>query len=364
MGGTKGDRGESTRRYVVTCNSILTQVTILQNIARDLWILALEMNPLPGPPIRPDVEEDEGNSQAGPGPSTMSMAKEKESAYPSGSASQPLPPARNKTQKMEMDEARAAGDITIPPRRKAGRPIGSRDTQRRKPKRKRAGHGETEIEDGRPVKVKKGRPKGSLKTAKKKKVKIDVPQDGDVDMDMTSEEEDPDGADEEEMTEDDGKWTEEEDLNDEKHDEQSHDDLMMPDTKDYDDDDLDTDLEDYDYGEESDRELELELDLLERVSILSNDDSDMESDSGESILLDGKIKKIPFANGKTHMMDAERPGIFISASGHAYGVKNSSTLKWSSGKHLKGISAETVLHILVLSLWIMRVPIMLIDVMR
>jgi hypothetical protein len=322
------------------------------------------MNPIPGPPIRPDVEEDDGSGQAGPGPSTMSMAREKQSAYPSGSASQPLPHAKTKPQKMETDEARAAGDAPIPPRRKAGRPIGSRDTQPRKAKTKQSRPGEIEMEDNRPVKLKKGRPKGSLNKAKKKKVKIDVPQDGDVDMDMTSEDEDLGDGDEDETTEDDGIWTGEEDLNDEKHDEQSDDDLMMPDTKDYDGDDLDTDLDEYDYGEESERELELELDLLERVSILSNDDSDMVSDSGESIVLDGKIKKIPFANGKTHMMDVERPGIFISASGHAYGVKNSSTLKWSSGKHLKGISAETVLHILVLSLWMMRIPIMLIDVMR
>ena len=322
------------------------------------------MNPIPGPPIRPDVEEDDGNGQAGPGPSTMSMAKEKQSAYPSGSASQPLPHAKTKTQKMEMDGTRAAGDATIPPRRKAGRPAGSRDTQPRKPKTKRPRPGEIDTENDRPIKLKKGRPKGSLNNVKKKKVKLDVPQDGDVDMDMTSGEEDSGDANEHETTEDDGKWTGEEDLLDEKHDEQTDDDLMMPDAKDYDSDNLDTDLDEYDYGEESERELELELDLLERVSILSNDDSDLASDSGESIVLDGKIRKIPFANGTTHMMDAERPGTFISASGHAYGVKDSSTLKWSSGKHLKGISAETVLHILVLSLWMMRVPIMLIDVMR
>jgi hypothetical protein len=296
----------------------------------------------------------------------MLLAKDKHAAlaYPSGSASQPLPPiARNKPHKMDMDEARAAGDA-IPPRRKAGRPIGSRDSQPRKTRTKRMRPGDNEQDGQQRNKPRKGRPKGSINTAKKKKVKIDAPQDGDVDMDMTSEEEDPGDEDEDDddVTEDDRDWPEEADLNDDKHDEMSGDDLMLPDTKDYDDDDLDTDLDEYDYGEESERELE--LDLLERVAILSNDDSDVDSTSGESIVLDGKIKKIPFANGKTHMMDAERPGIFISASGHAYGVKSSSALKWSSGKHLKGISAETVLHILVLSLWIMRVPIMLIDVMR
>lgn len=126
------------------------------------------------------------------------------------------------------------------------------------------------------------------------------------------------------------------------------------------DDDGDIDNDEYDYG---DSEGDIESDLLERLSAFSDDDSVSSQSSLESILIEGTVK-VPFSNGKVHHMDKDVRGRFISTSGFPYGVKHSSNLKWSSGNHVQGVSAETVVHILVLSLWMMRIPIMMIDIMR
>ena len=186
-------------------------------------------------------------------------------------------------------------------------------------------------------------------------------------MDATDDEREVDDDGRDGLTDDveDDKWTDDDDDSDDPDDADDQgerisegDQYALPERNDEDDDGMDKD--EYEYGES---EKEIESDLLERLSAFSGDESVSSKSSLQSVSIEG-IVKIPFTNGKVHLMDKENKGRFISTSGFAYGVKQSSNLVWSSGAHMKGITAETVVHILVFSLWMMRIPIMLIDVMR
>lgn len=359
MGCTERDRGELHDKSLVDPeNSKLS--TLSQVIARDLWILALEVHPTPEPPIPPADDDEEHNSQGGPGPSTMSIAAQKQSAYPSGSASQPLPSVKKRTASQpvtreESVQAEPRASTEEPKKRGRGRPSGRTDSKPRRPGRH---HPELRTlgQDALPRK-KRGRPLGRKNTKKKK---VTIAGGADFDMDATDEDEGLDEDDLEHLT-DDEDWTDDDIDTPDKRDDQKveGEPYTLLDQK-PNDDDGDIDNDEYDYG---DSEGDIESDLLERLSAFSDDDSVSSQSSLESILIEGTVK-VPFSNGKVHHMDKDVRGRFISTSGFPYGVKHSSNLKWSSGNHVQGVSAETVVHILVLSLWMMRIPIMMIDIMR
>jgi hypothetical protein len=338
-----------------------------------LWILALELHPTPDPPVPYAQEDEEGDGQAGPGPSTVYMAAQKQPAYPSGSASQPLPAITKRVSSRPAQQHEGEGEMTrlgLPAveQKKRGRPLGRRDTKPRKIRGSGAQNQDPAVLGLGPAtsgeKKKRGRPAGR-KNGTKKKVKIRRLEDGDYDLDATEDEEgEPDEDDLEEFTDDDREeWTDDNVDNPDGQGERisEGDQYAVPGQREYDnDEDRETDKDEYEYGES---ERDVESDLLERLSAFSDDESVSSKSSLESVLIEGTVK-VPFSNGNVHLMDKDIKGRFISTSGFAYGVKHSSNLKWSSGSHLKGVSAETVVHILVLSLWMMRIPIMLIDIIR
>lgn len=302
----------------------------------------------------------------------MDMAAQKQPGYPSRSASQPLPAVskRGSSRPVVSREGEGEGEARrgspAVEQKKRGRPLGRKDSKPRKSR----GSAQKENQDSAVpepplatsgVKKKRGRPPGQ-KNGTKKKVRIRRPDGGDYDMDATEDEGEPGEDDSEEFTDDDPEeWTDDEIDNADEKGNGDGDHYAIPGERDYEDEDgRETDKDEYEYGES---ERDIESDLLERLSAFSDDESVTSKNSVESVLIEGTIK-VPFSNGNVHLMDKDNKGRFISTSGFAYGVKRSSNLKWSSGSHLKGVSAETVVHILVLSLWIMRIPIMLVDIMR
>jgi hypothetical protein len=301
----------------------------------------------------------------------MDMAAQKQPGYPSRSTSQPLPAVSKRGSSRpvisrEREEEARRGSPAIE-QKKRGRPLGRKDSKPRKSR----GSAQKETRDpavpeppsttSGAKKKKRGRPPGQ-KNGTTKKVRIRRPDGGDYDMDATEDEGEPGEDDTEEFTDDDpGEWTDDEIDNADEKGDGDGDQYDIPGERDYEDEDgRETDKDEYEYGES---ERDIESDLLERLSAFSDDESVTSKNSVESVLIEGTIK-VPFSNGNVHLMDKDNKGRFISTSGFPYGVKRSSNLKWSSGSHLKGVNAETVVHILVLSLWMMRIPVMLVDIMR
>jgi hypothetical protein len=192
---------------------------------------------------------------------------------------------------------------------------------------------------------------------KRKRVQIQAPdkqkdENEDVDMDASSE-----GP-----MDDSDATIEEDDAWDGDESEKGEETYAYRDEKDYDEDEREMDKDEYEYDEEDEG---LDSDILER---LSADDSDSLSStsSNESELPENQYK-VYLANGGYRIADRTKPGKFLSASGYAYGTrKDTASMKWRFGARpaASAIKADTVLQILLLSLWTMRVPVMMMDVIR
>lgn len=265
-------------------------------------------------------------AHAGPGPNTLRLMAEMSLETPQGSQTPP------------------------PPKKRTGRPPGRKDSQ---PRHKRTN---AEVEAGRsapkPAAKKKGRPKGIKNGQGKAGKQPPAPVDhaDDVDMDATDEELGAESEHEKEKSSDD----EDEDL------------LPTGRNGSYDT-EQDSTEPDYEYEDDDNHNYStrIDSDLLDRLS-----EWDTETDHSRSPTpslteeADTRRTKVTLPNGKQRILDRSKPGKYIASSGHAYGLaSHPSRLVWPSGAHFDGVNAETVLHILILSLWIMRVPVMMVDVL-